>query len=180
VGARRPHKNLARLVSAFASLAGEHAVSLVLVGTVDRRFHDDARDGIDRLRAAGKVVEVEHVEEADLPAVYSMAELFVQPSVIEGFGLPLLEAMACGCPAVCSRSSSLPEVAGDAALLFDPLSDEEMASAMRRALAPGPVREQLRERGPRRARLFTWSSVADRTLSVYREAAGRVAEEVSA
>jgi alpha-1,3-rhamnosyl/mannosyltransferase len=179
VGARRPHKNVGRLVSAFASLIDQVPHSLVLVGSVDPRFVDDAVDGVARLRAAGRVLEIDRVEEADLPAVYSMAELFVQPSVIEGFGLPVLEAMACGCPVACSRSSSLPEVAGEAALLFDPLSEAEMSATVQRALASEALRCSLQERGRLRARSFTWDSVAAQTLAVYEQAAG-VREEASA
>jgi alpha-1,3-rhamnosyl/mannosyltransferase len=172
VGARRPHKNVGRLVSAFTRLLDEVAHSLVLIGPVDRRFADDAEDGVERLHAAHRVLEIDHVEEADLPAVYSMAELFVQPSVIEGFGLPVLEAMACGCPVACSRASSLPEVAGGAAVMFDPLSETEMIATIRHALASKPLRSSLQERGRLRARCFTWDSVAARTLAVYEQAAG--------
>jgi glycosyltransferase involved in cell wall biosynthesis len=179
VGARRPHKNVGRLVSAFARLVDQLPHSLVLVGPVDRRFVDDAEDGVARLRARQRVLEIEHVEEADLPAVYSMAELFVQPSVIEGFGLPVLEAMASGCPVACSKSSSLPEVAGEAALLFDPLSEAEMSATIQDALTSEPLRSSLQQRGLLRARCFTWDSVATRTLAVYAHAAG-IGERASA
>jgi glycosyltransferase involved in cell wall biosynthesis len=180
VGARRPHKNVGRLVSAFGRLLDRHPHSLVLVGPVDRRFPDDAQDGLRRLHAAKRVLEIEHVDEADLPAVYSMAELFVQPSVIEGFGLPVLEAMACGCPVACSNSSSMPEVAGEAGLLFDPLSETEMVAAMKGALASERLRGSLQERGLRQARLFTWSSVAERTLAVYERVTSPVPNSVPA
>ena len=179
VGARRPHKNVARLVSAFARLNDQVPHSLVLVGPVDRRFVDDAEEGVARLRSAHRVLEIEHVEEGDLPAVYSMADLCVQPSVIEGFGLPVLEAMACGCPVACSRSSSLPEVAGGAALLFDPLSETDMTGTIRQALASKRLRSNLQMRGRLQARSFTWDSVAARTLAVYERAVG-VRESASA
>ena len=176
VGSRRPHKNVRALGAAFSQLLDQVPHSLVLVGPVDDRFADGAREGIERLRRAQRVIEIEHVDEADLPVVYSMAELFVQPSVIEGFGLPVLEAMACGCPVACSRSSSLQEVVGEAALLFDPLSDTEIAAAIQRALASEGLRSGLRDRGRRRARLFTWSSVAEHTLAVYERVSGRAPE----
>ncbi|HEX5689951.1 MAG TPA: glycosyltransferase family 1 protein, partial [Roseiflexaceae bacterium] len=127
LGARRPHKNIRRLVAAFERVAATIPQTLILVGDVDPRFSDDATPAIARLKARGRLREIGHVAEQDLPALYSMADVFVQPSIIEGFGLPVLEAMACGCPVACSNTSSLPEVAHDAALLFDPLSEDQIA-----------------------------------------------------
>jgi glycosyltransferase involved in cell wall biosynthesis len=108
------------------------------------------------------------VPEADLPALYSGALLLVFPSLYEGFGLPVLEAMACGTPVVCSNSSSLPEVAGDAALLTDPLDTEKLAWTMRLALEDEPLRRDLREKGLRRAQGFSWPRAAQLSLMTYR------------
>ena len=103
--------------------------------------------------------------------MYGAATAFVYPSLFEGFGLPPLEAMACGTPVVCSNTSSLPEVVGDAALLVDPRSDGDLAAALRSLLDDEELRARLRAAGPARARLFSWERTARETLAVYREAA---------
>jgi alpha-1,3-rhamnosyl/mannosyltransferase len=108
------------------------------------------------------------VAEEDLPALYSGASLFVFPSLYEGFGLPVVEAMSCGCPVACSDSSSLPEIAGDAALLFDPRSIESMVESIRIMLQDEMLRRQLAERSKRRAAHFSWQRTADETLAIYR------------
>jgi alpha-1,3-rhamnosyl/mannosyltransferase len=168
LGARRPHKNIRRLIAAFDKLAADTQQTLILVGDVDPRFGDDATPAIARLKAQGRLCEIGHVAEQDLPALYSMADVFVQPSIIEGFGLPVLEAMACGCPVACSNTSSLPEVAGGAALLFDPLSEDQIASAIGQLLSSRDLRQQLTSAGLRRANQLTWAATALQTLNVYR------------
>lgn len=172
LGARRPHKNIGRLVAAFDRLAAEFPHVLVLAGTIDTRFHDDASRSIAALKARGRLLELGHVAEQDLPVLYSMASLFVQPSLIEGFGLPVAEAMACGCPVACSNTSSLPEVAGDAALFFDPLSEAAIASVLRQTLTSADLRTGMAQRGLRRASQLQWRSTAGQTLDVYRSALG--------
>ena len=109
--------------------------------------------------------------EADLPALYSAATAFVFPSLYEGFGLPVLEAMACGTPVICSNTSSLPEVAGAAALLVDPLDTAALADALRHVLTDGDLRADLRRRGLAQAARFTWTQTAAATLAVYRQEA---------
>ena len=109
------------------------------------------------------------VADADLPALYAAATCFVFPSRYEGFGLPVLEAMACGTPVACSNVSSLPEVAGDAALLFDPADAAAMAQAIARLLDEPSLRDDLRTRGLAQAARFTWERTAARTLDVYRK-----------
>ena len=113
---------------------------------------------------------VPNVAEADLPALYSGAEIFCFPSYYEGFGLPPLEAMACGAPVVCAFASSLPEVVGEAALTVDPHSSIEIAGALTRLLRNAGLRSQLRKRGLRRARQFSWRRTALATLAVYEDA----------
>jgi alpha-1,3-rhamnosyl/mannosyltransferase len=110
------------------------------------------------------------VTSGDLPALYSGALLFVFPSLAEGFGLPPLEAMACGAPVVCSRASSLPEVVGDAGLLFDPADTAALQAALQRALADSGLRQELRQRGQARAAQFTWRATAEQTAAVYARA----------
>jgi glycosyltransferase involved in cell wall biosynthesis len=107
------------------------------------------------------------VAEGDLAALYTLAEVFAFPSLVEGFGLPILEAMACGTPVIASSVSSMPEVAGDAALLFDPMNVDEMARVLSEVLA-GPDRQaQLRARGYAQVQRFTWDAAAARVLQVY-------------
>ena len=107
------------------------------------------------------------VPDEDLPALYSATDLFVFPSLYEGFGLPVLEAMACGAPVVTSNTSSLPEVAGGAALLVDPNSVDALARAMREVLDNKTLRDDLRARGPKQAARFSWETAARETLTIY-------------
>jgi glycosyltransferase involved in cell wall biosynthesis len=146
VGTIEPRKNLTRLLHAWEPLyrAGE-ALPLVIV-----------------------VIFTGYVTDADLPALYAAATAFVFPSLYEGFGLPPLEALAVGTPVICSNTSSLPEVVGDAALTFDPTAEEEIAAALRRITGDAELRADLRERGLQRAAQFSWERAARETLAVYR------------
>ena len=113
-----------------------------------------------------------YVPEADLAALMNGALAFVYPSLYEGFGLPPLEAMACGTPVITSNRSSLPEVVGDAALLVDPERTRDLADAMGRVVDDAPLREELRERGLKRAQEFSWERTARLTAQVYERACG--------
>ena len=117
---------------------------------------------------AGRVVFTGFIPSNELPALYSMSDLFVFPSLYEGFGIPVLEAMACGVPVVCSNRGALPEVAGDAAVQVDPLDVAALAAAMERALRDGDLRRTGIERGRRRAAEFPWRKTAERTEAFYR------------
>jgi glycosyltransferase involved in cell wall biosynthesis len=121
---------------------------------------------VERLGLAGTVVFPGYVEDADLPALYTGALAFVFPSLYEGFGLPLVEAMACGTPVVASRTSACGEVAGDAALLVDPLSEEEIAGALAQVARDADLRAALAARGRERARAFSWERAAREVLDV--------------
>ena len=114
-----------------------------------------------------RVVFPGYVPDEDLPVVYSAADCFVFPSLYEGFGLPPLEAMACGTPVVCSNASSLPEIVGDAAITTDPADVAALAAGISRVLADGELRADLSARGLRRAAMFTWERTARQTLEVY-------------
>ncbi|MBC8449717.1 MAG: glycosyltransferase family 4 protein [Chloroflexi bacterium] len=168
LGINKPHKNLVRLVEAWSTSPIAHGKSqLVLAGREDPRY-SQARQRVKELGLEEGVRFLGEVGEADLPALYSGATAFVFPSLCEGFGLPVLEAMACGVPVACSNTSSLPEIVGDAALTFDPADVEAMAAALSRLLGDSDLRADLRQRGLERAQRFTWAETARRTLEVYR------------
>ncbi|MCX6026985.1 MAG: glycosyltransferase family 1 protein [Chloroflexi bacterium] len=174
VGNLEPRKNLPRLLEAYARLPGRQVVPpLVLAGT---RGWKDAplRETMERLNLGRRVVFPGYIPQEDLPAVYSMAAAFVYPSLYEGFGLPVLEAMACGTPVITSNVSSMPEVAGDAALLVSPNDVEGLTRALDRVLGEPDLRAELSRRGLARARQFTWRRAAESTLAVYRSVLGTV------
>ena len=178
VGSNKPHKNLLRLIEAWSHLTfhvsrftfSVSRFTLIIAGAWDPRYPEPRllaeRLGLRNVRWLGPVPE------ADLPALYSAATLFVFPSLYEGFGLPLLEAMACGVPVVCSNTSSLPEVAGDAALLADPTDAPSLAAAIAGLLEDEAQREEMREKGLQQAARFSWDRTAAMTLEMYREVAG--------
>ncbi|HEX4435958.1 MAG TPA: glycosyltransferase family 1 protein [Solirubrobacteraceae bacterium] len=171
LSAKRPHKNLIALIGALARIPPDRRPLLVLPGY--RTAHEDEL----RARAASSGLEddvrfPEWISAEELEGLWSIARAFVFPSLYEGFGLPVLEAMARGVPVACSNSSSLPEVAGDAALLFDPCSEQEIAEAIQRLLDDGALTQGLRERGLARAAKFTWERTARLTLEVYAKVLG--------
>jgi glycosyltransferase involved in cell wall biosynthesis len=127
---------------------------------------------VDGLKLHDQVHFVGFVEDNHLPDLYRGALMFVYPSLYEGFGLPILEAMACGTPVITSNRTSLPEVAGDAAVLIDPTRAEALAEAMTSILSDGELRQTLRAKGLARAHAFTWTTVAEQTVAVYRAVGG--------
>lgn len=167
VGTLEPRKNLVRLMEALCNIAAEEPETrLVLVGGKGW-LYSDIFASVDRLGLRDRVVFPGYIAEADLPAVYNLATVFAYPSIYEGFGIPPLEAMACGTPVVCSNSSSLPEVVGGAALLVDPQDTDALASALLRALNDSGLRATLRQRGLMQAGLFTWPAAAHKLLAAY-------------
>jgi glycosyltransferase involved in cell wall biosynthesis len=173
VGALEPRKNVTALVKAFSLLRAEQVGDLKLVIAGGRGWgYKGLFKTIEALGLGDHVSFLGFVEEEDLPDLYRGALLFVYPSLCEGFGLPILEAMGCGTPVVTSNTSSMPEVAGDAAVLVEPTNPEALASAMARVLGDGELREELRRKGIARARGFSWNAVARKTLEVYRGLAG--------
>lgn len=164
VGSNKPHKNLVRLIAAWALI--QDAPPLVIAGAWDPRFPEAKRE-VARLKLEHRVLFRHNPDEADLPALISGARIFVFPSLHEGFGLPPLEAMACGTPTVCAYSSSLPEVLGNAALAFDPWNIEDMALTLQRALEQADLRWELRAKGLQQAQRFSWEHTARETLRVY-------------
>jgi len=144
----------------------ETEVKLVLAGKEDPRY-PQARQEAERLNLGERVVFLGEVADNDLPMLYNGAELFVFPSLYEGFGLPVLEAMACGTPVICSSTSSLPEIVGDAALTLDPLNRDAWVAGVRRALETESLRRELKEKGLQRAKAFSWEETARRTWELY-------------
>lgn len=173
VGTLEPRKNLACLIGAYARLraARGDAPLLLLVGERGWQYEALFRR-VEALALREHVRFAERVPTADLPALYGAATAFVYPSLYEGFGLPPLEAMACGTPVVCSNTAALPEVTGDAALLVDPHDESALAAAMQRVLDDAALRSSLRDRGLERARLFSWERCARETLAAYDEIVG--------
>ena len=169
LSAKRPHKNLLALLDALAQIAADERPALVLAGYPtehEAQLRARARElGLDDdVRFAG------WLSDGEVEGLWAIADAFVFPSLYEGFGLPVLEAMARGVPVACSNASSLPEVAGDAALLFDPRDQQGIAAALRRLLSDGALAERLRVAGRERARQFTWERAARATLDSYRRA----------
>jgi len=174
VGNLEPRKNLARLLDAFAMLVKDRGFTgvLVLVGQPARNSN--------ALRETAKVRGIESrviftgfVPQPELNQLYNRAAMFVYPSLYEGFGLPPIEAMACGCPVVASNLSALPETTGGAALLVDPHSTQELAGAMGAILERPELARDLQERGRLRAASYSWATTAKRTLAAYEDAVAR-------
>ncbi len=167
VGSLEPGKNRGRLFEAFARVRRDgYDGQLVVVGQRAWRFRDELA-ALDRLGLGPHVRLLGYVPDEDLAALYRGAELLAFPSLYEGFGLPVLEAMASGTPVVTSRGSALEEIAGDGAVLVDPLDVTELADAMARVLSDHAWRDTLRTRGLARAGEYSWSRTATETLGVY-------------
>ncbi len=166
VGNVKPHKNLSGLVDAFALLRDELPHDLVIVGkregfiTGDTHVAQRAAALGDRVRFTG------YLDDQTLRQYFAHADALLFPSFYEGFGLPPLEAMACGCPVIASRTASLPEVCGDAVLYCDPLSPGDLAEKIRLLMSSAALRAEMKERGIERARLFTWEACAHETRTV--------------
>lgn len=165
LGINKPHKNLLRLIQAFALLRADAA--LVVAGHWDARF-PEAKIFVAKNQLQEKVLFRHDISDRDLPALLGGAQAFVFPSVHEGFGLPPLEAMSCGAPVLCSNASSLPEVVGDAALLFDPFNVDEIANALTQVLDDPNLRARLQAKGFQQAKQFSWTRTARETIAVYR------------
>lgn len=167
VSTLEPRKNVEGMLRAFAQIARDVPHKLILVGGLGwgmRGF----QSLVESLGLSGRVQMMGFVERAHLPAFYAAADLFFFPSLYEGFGLPVLEAMTCGCPVITSNSSSLPEVGGDAAQYVDPADVDHMAATLRMVLESEPLRESMSRKGLAQAARFSWDASADATLNVYR------------
>ncbi len=169
VGINKPHKNLPRLIRAYATLPAS-APPLVIVGPEDARFPET------RAAAAPvkeRVIFLGRVPDEHLPLLYGGAWLYLQPTLLEGFGFPVLEAMGCGAPVVCSDIPALRELAANAALYFDPRWEDSIAQTILEALDNTPLRTALAERGLLRARHYTWEHTAEQMLKIYQRVTER-------
>jgi len=166
VGVIEPRKNLERLVEAYVASSVYHEFGLVLAGSLGWGY-SNLLDKVNRVGIKERIHMPGYVADADLPTLYSAASAFVYPSLYEGFGLPVLEAMACGTPVITSCVSSLPEVAGRAAVLIDPQNTSEIASALCRVLSDRTFAGELSALGRERAKLFNWEQTARESLAVY-------------
>lgn len=170
VGTVQPRKNYQMLIRAFAPIAATWPHNLIIAGgkgwLYEAMLEEVTRQGLE-----GRVHFIGFVADADLPALYSGADLFLFPSLYEGFGLPLLEAMQCGVPVITSNASSLPEVVGETAVLLPPHQPQPWIEAMQTLLADPQHRRQLAAAGPHRAAQFTWQSAARQLLQLYQSLA---------
>lgn len=169
-GSLSPRKNMVRLVQAFARL--KDVIPHDLVVTAGKSWKDrPVFDAVRKLGLRTRFRKLGNVPAEDMPALYRMADAFVYVSLYEGFGLPILEAMACGCPVLTSRTSSMPEVAGDAALTVDPADVGEIESGLRRILTDPALVSELRARGARQAAHFTWDRTTRGVIGVLNDLA---------
>jgi glycosyltransferase involved in cell wall biosynthesis len=170
VGLVEPRKNLPLLLSAYKKLEVLSKIPpLVIVGRLGWMYQEVFRQ-VEILQLKEKVLFAGYVPIADLPIVYNLADMFVYPSIYEGFGLPPLEAMACGTPVVTTAVSSMPEHVGDAGVLVPPQDEQALSQAMFEVLANQELRDQLAVKGPQQAARYTWKRTAQATLEVYQQA----------
>ncbi len=168
VGDIFPSKNFGRLLKAYNELQKIHPIKLVVVGRERWKFEQDF-SLIQDFNLEDKIIFTGHIPQTDLPAFYNLAKLFVFPSLDEGFGLPLVEAMACGCPVVASKTGALPEIGGDGAYYIDPYNIEEITNGMYRVLANDNLKNELIKKGFQQSHKFSWEKNVQNTLSMIYE-----------
>ena len=169
VGGLAIHKNIPTLIKAFYKIKKKGIQNKLVIAGEKGWKYKEIFETIDKLNLQKDVIFTGYVLDEDLPALYNAADLFVYPSLYEGFGLPPLEAMACGCPVITSNTSSLPEVVGDAGIMIDPHDVDGLADAMHEVLTNDGLREDMIKRGLERAKMFSWEKCAKETLKVYAE-----------
>jgi glycosyltransferase involved in cell wall biosynthesis len=166
VGNVEPRKNLATLLKAFSAIHNQLEHDLVIVGARGWK-NSDVFDVVEKLNLHDRVIFTGFIKDDLLPILYRKADLFVFPSIYEGFGLPVLEAMASGTPVISSNSSSLPEVVKDAALLFDPLSEQEISECILKIVNNNEISKKFIQKGFRRVDNLSWSDTAEKTIEIY-------------
>lgn len=166
MGRHQPYKNLQRMIAAFASIAAHSDSEFWIAGSIDQRYTPNLIAQIEHLNLSNRVRFLSYFPYSELPTLINQAIALVFPTLWEGFGLPILEAMACGTPVITSNVSSMPEVAGDAAILVDPYNEAEIADAMN-AIATNPqLHHELRQKGLDRAKQFSWEKTATETAAI--------------
>jgi glycosyltransferase involved in cell wall biosynthesis len=170
-GATWPHKNHKTLLASIGILKTRYRFDgqLVLTG-IAKKSNDEILQEITRLNLDETVKVLGYIPYEELPYLYNLARLLVFPSLFEGFGIPLVEAMACGCPIACSNATSIPEVVGDVGMIFDPMSSEDMAEKIWQLWNDEEQLRDMRARGLERAKLFSWDDTARQTIEVYKKA----------
>ncbi len=169
IGRHDPHKNLERVITAFASLPGSKNYELWLAGPTDHRYTPTLQTQGKELGVINQIKFLDYVPYDDLPKIIGNALAMIFPSLWEGFGIPVLEAMACGTPVITSKISSLPEVAGDAGILVNPYSTNDIAQAMLAIITDSDFRNHLSQAGLLRANLFSWQKTGQRTAEVLKQ-----------
>ena len=166
VGDMRFYKNLSRTLDAFDRLPLKD-YQFVITGKKDDFFYPEIERQTAQLSAKERIIFLDYVPTEDLPGLYSMAQSLVFASLYEGFGLPVLEAMACGCPVITSYTTSIPEVAGDSVFYIDPYNVDNIAQGMYQILTKVELRESLRQKGIKRSQLFSWDKTAKDVLDIF-------------
>ncbi len=169
LGRQDPYKNLHRLITAFGIIRGCGDYQLWLAGPPDERYTPSLRAQVEKLRLTGRVKFLDYVPYEELPTLINQARALVFPTLWEGFGFPVLEAMACGTPVITSNISSLPEVAGDAAILVNPYKAAEIAEAMQAVAEDTELRSRLRQASLARANCFSWAATGQATAQVLQQ-----------
>ena len=174
VGMETPRKNFIRILKAFAKINNSAKnIHLIKVGIAGgKKFRKESLKIVKKLNLEKKVTFVGHVSDSELTGFYKMATLFIFPSLYEGFGRPVLEAMTCGTPVITSNTSSLPEVVGDAGIMVNPYDVNALAEAMERVLKSDKIQRVMRKNGLKRAKNFSWEKCAKETLKVYEKVLG--------
>ncbi|MBK1990774.1 glycosyltransferase family 4 protein [Sphaerospermopsis aphanizomenoides BCCUSP55] len=168
IGRQDPYKNLHRLITAFSALPNRGDYELWLAGPTDKRYTPLLKTQVEELGINHLVKFLNYVPYSEVPIIINQALALVFPSLWEGFGFPVLEAMACGTPVITSNVSSLPEVAGDAAILINPVNNREITSAMQATINDSQMRKHLSQKGINRASQFSWETTGKDTLEVLR------------
>ncbi len=163
VGSHEPHKNLMTLIQAFGQIQTQWQGELWIAGRADPRYTPELQRA-----GKGRIRWLDYIPPEALPQLYRRATAFIFPSLFEGFGLPILEAMACGTPVICAHSSSLPEVGGQAVAYFDPQSPTDLVRVITQLLSDPIWRDQLARQGIQQAQGFSWEATAQKTLAVCR------------
>ncbi|MGB5768740.1 MAG: glycosyltransferase family 1 protein, partial [Crocosphaera sp.] len=169
LGRHDPHKNVNRIVEAFANLNNNKNYQLWLAGPTDKRYTPKLIEQAQALGVEKQLKILDYVEYEQLPILLNQALALVFPSLWEGFGFPVLEAMGCGTPVITSNISSLPEVAGEAALLIDPYNVQEITSAMENIATDNGLRSQLKILGLQQAKKFSWQTTGEQTLGILQD-----------